>query len=64
MKTENTLTSAQLAAQLNRSVVTLERWRRLRSGPPFIRMLGRVVYRQADVDAWLESQRQAPGGDA
>lgn len=67
MQTQSRLTSAQVAAQLSRSVITLERWRRLRKGPPFYRVMGRVVYDQADVDAWLESQKQETGragGDA
>jgi predicted site-specific integrase-resolvase len=55
-----TLRTEELATQLGRSVVTLERWRRLRKGPPYIRMMGRVIYRQVDVDAWLEKQRQEP----
>ncbi len=55
------LTSAELAAKLGRSVITLERWRRLRKGPPFYRVMGRVVYDQADVDAWLDAQKQATG---
>ncbi len=59
----NQLTSAELAAKLGRSVITLERWRRLRKGPPFYRVMGRVVYDQADVDAWLEAQKQATGRD-
>ena len=64
MQTNLTLTSSQVAAQLNRSVVTLERWRRLRAGPPFYRVMGRVVYDQADIDAWLLAQKQETGRSA
>lgn len=60
-QTTTTLTTNQLAQQLNRSIVTLERWRRLRQGPPFFRVMGRVVYDPADVAAWLESQKQLTG---
>lgn len=59
--TESPLTAAQLATKLNRSVITLERWRRLRKGPPFYRLMGRVVYDQADIDAWLLAQKQDTG---
>lgn len=61
--TESPLTAAQLATKLNRSVITLERWRRLRKGPPFYRLMGRVVYDEADVEAWLQAQKQATGRD-
>jgi hypothetical protein len=61
--TNTPLSSAELAAKLGRSVVTLERWRRLRKGPPFYRVMGRVVYDPTDVDAWLEAQKQATGRD-
>jgi hypothetical protein len=59
--TSYTLTPSQLASSLNRSVVTLERWRRLRIGPPYLRICGRVLYCPADVAAWIEEQRQATG---
>lgn len=62
--TKSPLTAAQLATQLNRSVITLERWRRLRKGPPFYRLMGRVVYDQADIDAWLQAQKQETGRSA
>ena len=36
---------------------TLERWRREGTGPTYVRLGGRVVrYRQADLDAWLDTQ--------
>jgi hypothetical protein len=56
-----TITPRDTAALLNRSVETLERWRRLRIGPPFYRLCGRVLYNAADVTAWIEEQKQATG---
>ena len=56
------LTAAETAEKIRRSVPTLERWRRLRVGPPFIRMLGQVLYDPKDVDSWLQSQKQNCGG--
>jgi len=36
---------------------TLEDWRRLGTGPPWVRMTRRSVrYRRADVDAWAEKR--------
>lgn len=51
------LTTLQLAVELNRSPETLVRWRRLRCGPPFVRMQGRVLYDRNDVERWLDAQR-------
>lgn len=55
----NTLTARELAGRLNRSVETLQRWRRLRIGPPYFRICGRVVYDPGDVARWLDEQKQA-----
>lgn len=55
----DTLTAAELAPYIRRSVPTLERYRRLRIGPPFFRLNGRVLYSKADVDTWLDAQKQA-----
>lgn len=52
------LTERELAIELKRSPGTLTRWRRERRGPPFYRCQGRVLYSLAEVQAWLESQRQ------
>ena len=60
--TSDTLTPRDLASRLNRSVVTLERWRRLRIGPPYLRICGRVLYCPSDVAAWIEEQKQATAG--
>ncbi len=52
------------AKLVDRSVVTLERWRRLRIGPPFYRVCGRVLYDPSEIEEWIASQRQAPGDAA
>ena len=62
--TQENLTPREAAAVLKRSPVTLERWRRLRCGPPFLRVCGRVLYRADDIAGWLDSQRQEPGAAA
>lgn len=55
----DTLSPREAADVLKRAVVTLERWRRQRSGPPFYRIQNRVIYRASDIEAWLESSRVA-----
>lgn len=57
-QTSDTITPREAADSLKRSVVTLERWRRLRIGPPFFRVCGRVLYSAADIAAWIEEQKQ------
>jgi predicted DNA-binding transcriptional regulator AlpA len=47
-----------LAARWGLSVRTLERWRSLRQGPPFLKLGGRVTYRLEDIEAYEAAQRQ------
>lgn len=62
--TDRYATPREAAAVLNRSLVTLERWRRLRQGPPFYRVAGRILYGRRELLSWVESHRQVPGGAA
>lgn len=48
---------ADLAARLNISPRTLERWRWTGEGPAFLKIGGRVVYRLEDVDAFEQARR-------
>lgn len=50
------LTTRELAAELKRAPETIIRWRRLRVGPPFQRVQGRVLYDRKAVEKWLEQQ--------
>lgn len=51
------LTSNQAARLLGLSKSTLEHWRTVRKGPPFVRVGPRCIrYRRADLDAWLSGQ--------
>ena len=45
-----------LAARWGMSVRTLERWRFLNQGPAFLKLIGRVVYRLEDVEAFEATQ--------
>ncbi|MFD5218060.1 helix-turn-helix transcriptional regulator [Streptomyces tendae] len=53
------LTLPEAAAQLRRPVNTLRHWRYVGTGPASFRMGRRVMYREEDVAAWVEAQRQA-----
>ena len=46
----------ELAARLNISPRTLERWRWTGEGPRFMKVGGRVVYRLEDVEGYEDSQ--------
>jgi excisionase family DNA binding protein len=56
--TDKLLTQQQLAAELQVSLRTLERWRQEGNGPAFIRVGRAPRYRRADIDAWLDQQRK------
>jgi hypothetical protein len=45
----------QLAARWNISEATLERWRSEGIGPKFLKLCGRVLSRQIDIEAYEES---------
>ena len=38
---------------------TLERWRSEGNGPAFVKVGRRALYREADVEQWLEQQRRS-----
>ncbi len=49
------LNQKQLAARWHLSEATLERWRSEGLGPKFLKLCGRVIYRQGDIEACEES---------
>ena len=49
------LNQKQLAARWSISEVTLERWRSEGIGPKFLKLCGRVLYLQVDIEAYEES---------
>jgi predicted DNA-binding transcriptional regulator AlpA len=49
------LTQAETSEWLRLSERTLERWRVSGSGPVFVKLGKRVLYRQADLDEWIAS---------
>lgn len=59
------LTLAEAAELLRTPVATLRYWRHLGTGPTSFKLGKRVLYRRADIAAWLAAQlaRQAGGDD-
>ena len=49
------LNQKQLAARWHLSEASLERWRSEGIGPKFLKLKGRVLYRQVDIEACEES---------
>ena len=59
------LLPAEVASLCDVSVKTMGRWRLTRMGPPFVRVSDRrFIYRESDVEAWLERQRFDPNDTA
>jgi hypothetical protein len=53
------LTQADLARRWRISPRTLERWRWLRQGPPYLKLGAVVAYRLEDIEAFESAQRRA-----
>lgn len=57
---------AELASMLEVSEDTLREWRRLKVGPDFVKVGKSVLYRETDVQKWIEmnvvpTTRSGPG---
>jgi DNA-binding transcriptional MerR regulator len=50
------LTPAEVAERVRRPVATVRFWRATGTGPKSANVHGRVLYRQSDVERWLEDQ--------
>ena len=50
------LNQEELARRWNLSGRTLERWRWLKTGPPYLKLGGRVSYRLSDIEAFEAAQ--------
>jgi predicted DNA-binding transcriptional regulator AlpA len=60
---DDMLTRVQLAAALNLSVRTVDRWIAEGTGPPYLRLpRGTLRWRWGDVQTWLAERREQPGG--
>ena len=49
-------TQKEAAAELKITERTLDRWRRLREGPPITRLGRRILYRRSTLQAWLRGR--------
>lgn len=50
------LTIDEAAEILRRPPATLRYWRATHTGPPSARVMGRVMYREDELRAWIEAQ--------
>jgi hypothetical protein len=57
---EDYITEAELAAETDKTVRMLQKWRQLRVGPPWTKFGKQVIYRRAAVNDWLRSLEQQP----
>lgn len=55
------LTITEAAELLRAPVATLRYWRHLGTGPRSFRLGRRVLYRRADLHAWIEERRDRSG---
>jgi hypothetical protein len=53
---EEYLTVPDVGARLGVGKRTLQRWRDVGGGPPYVRFVGRVLYRASDVESWLSAR--------
>lgn len=49
------LTTREAAAYLRATPKTLANWRCTGGGPTYLKRRGRILYRQADLDTWLNT---------
>lgn len=56
------LTKAEVSDMTRTPVATLSYWRHMGTGPKSAKLGGRVVYREADVLAWIDAQFEAEAG--
>lgn len=55
-KIDRLLLQEEVAERVRRPIATLRFWRTKGLGPKSARVGGRVLYRESDVEAWIESQ--------
>ena len=54
------LSKAELAAQLHRTIRSIDRWALTGDGPPYTRIGKMTLYRRESVIAWLRSRERVP----
>ena len=58
---ETVLTTEEAAQMVGLAAQTLNKLRHEGKGPPYVKHARRVVYRRADLEAWMQSRRRVPG---
>lgn len=53
-------TETEVAEHLRKNPKTLRNWRCARTGPPYLKVGGTVLYRWKDVERWLATQAVNP----
>lgn len=61
---DNVMNGKAAASRIGTTEGTLATWRYLGKGPKYIKIGRRVVYRPADLDAWLEAHTVTPAASA
>jgi len=54
------ITEAEAAARLTAKVQTLRAWRHRQTGPPYLKLSGKIRYRVSDIDEFIETSRVVP----
>jgi len=57
------LDERQAAQTLNLSPKTLQKWRVVGGGPPFVKLNAAVRYRPEDLQAWLDARTRTSTSD-
>jgi DNA-binding transcriptional MerR regulator len=55
------LLNAEVAELTRVPLATLRYWRQIGKGPKSFRLGNRVVYKRADIEAWIEQQYESAG---
>jgi excisionase family DNA binding protein len=59
-KKQEFMTTEELAELLRTSRGNVHYWRHIGKGPPAVKVGRRVLFRRADVEAWLEDHESDP----
>jgi DNA-binding transcriptional regulator YiaG len=62
LRNKEFLKAGEVEKLYNIKAATLAVWRSRRQGPPFIRCEGAILYKSADVKAYLDGCREVPAG--
>lgn len=60
VSTDPLLTEREAAPQLSRSEAALRDWRYRGGGPKYVKLGGKIRYRQSDIDAYIAANTHTP----